>query len=233
LTTNLAVASTAATTPNSAIEHRDNKLAKHLKDTLLCPNAPQSAQDDARDFIDKKGKTVATGKKRKAANGPIDSFLDRPLTLAEEVEAELLLLRAFVSANWAMNSVENHYFRKYLHFLRPSYTPPTRYVLSGRILDAEAARVEREDMKELQSCKLLTLLIDGWEDLLRRSIYGTVASQVSEEPIVMTLEDLTGKRGSADSILTTALNAMTSMGVRDSKNFIAVTTDNPTTMISF
>ncbi|THU78109.1 hypothetical protein K435DRAFT_604047, partial [Dendrothele bispora CBS 962.96] len=79
--------------------------------------------------LDKKGSLMVTGKKRKAEAGPIESFLDRALTVAEEAESEPLLLRAFVSANWAMHSVENPYFCKYIHFLCPSYTPPTRYVL--------------------------------------------------------------------------------------------------------
>jgi hypothetical protein len=88
-------------------------------------------------------------------------------------------------------------------------------------------------MANLKSRQNLTLLIDGWEDRLHRSIYGTVASQVDEEPIVMSLDNLTGKRGSADVILDTAKRALSVMQVDDGKNFIAVCTDNPTTMQSF
>jgi hypothetical protein len=90
-----------------------------------------------------------------------------------------------------------------------------------------------DDMANLKARKNLTLLTDGWEDRLRRSIYGTVASQVGEEPIVMSLNDITGKRGSADVILANAKKALSVMQVDDGKNFIALCTDNPTTMQSF
>ncbi|THU81496.1 hypothetical protein K435DRAFT_873280 [Dendrothele bispora CBS 962.96] len=207
---------------SSLLEHRDNKLAKHLKDHLLCPNAPRDAWLEALEFLEGKGITVAQGKKRKRDDGPLDSFIDRGLTSAEEAESERLLIRAFVSSNYSFRSIQDPYFLKYLHFLRPSYTPPTEFVLRTRILDAEAASVKIEEMRELQGRCNMTLLIDGWEDLLRRSIYGTVAAQ-----------DLTGKHGSADSVLETAVDAMDRMGVGEGKNFICATTDNPNTMISF
>ncbi|KAJ7229317.1 ribonuclease H-like domain-containing protein, partial [Mycena haematopus] len=100
-------------------------------------------------------------------------------------------------------------------------------------LDAEAADVFLAEAKRLQSSELLTMLEDGWEDRLRRSIYGCVAAAINISPIIMSLDDLTGERGNADKCLDIAVNSLKLMGDPDGKKFIALTTDNPTTMRAF
>ncbi|KAJ7605724.1 hypothetical protein FB45DRAFT_722570, partial [Roridomyces roridus] len=78
-----------------------------------------------------------------------------------------------------------------------------------------------------------TLIIDGWEDELRRSLYSTAAGRVGEPTIVMGLQDVTGKRGSADKLLEAAETAMMEMGITDAASFLALVTDNPNVMKSF
>ncbi|KAJ7069348.1 ribonuclease H-like domain-containing protein [Mycena amicta] len=78
-----------------------------------------------------------------------------------------------------------------------------------------------------------TLLIDGWEDELRRSLYGTAAARVDEPTIVMGLNDVTGNRGSAPKILEAAELAMAEMGIEDASCFLAAVTDNPNVMKVF
>ena len=81
------------------------------------------------------------------------------------------------------------------------YKAPSRYVLSGTTLDAEAARVELLEIGMLKSRMNMTLLVDGWEDIAQRSLYGTVVAEVRESPVVLGLSDLTGKRATADAIV--------------------------------
>ncbi|KAJ7495512.1 ribonuclease H-like domain-containing protein [Mycena latifolia] len=102
-----------------------------------------------------------------------------------------------------------------------------------RILDAEAADTFLRETERLQRSKLLTLLEDGWEDRLKRSIYGVVAAGIDTFPVVMSLDDLTGERGNAAKCLDIAVNSLQLMGVPDARNFIGLTTDNPTTMQPF
>ena len=135
--------------------------------------------------------------------------------------------------NSAFRSAENPFLYEWLNVIRPSYIPASRYVLSHTIMDAEAARVQVEEIARLHSRNLLTMLFDGWEDKLRRSLYGTVASEVGQHPTVLSLEELTGFRGSADKYLETAINAMTKMDLDDGVRFVSATTDNPTVMQSF
>ena len=75
-------------------------------------------------------------------------------------------------------------------------------------MDAEAAQAQVEDMTWLKACKRLTLLFDGWEDRLRHSLYGTVAAERGEPPSVLSLDELTGSRGTAEKYLETTKAAL-------------------------
>ncbi len=52
-------------------------------------------------------------------------------------------------------------------------------------MDPEYTRVQADNITTLQSRKMLTPLIDGWGDLLRRSIYGLVTAEVGEYPVIL------------------------------------------------
>ena len=75
------------------------------------------------------------------------------------------ITRFIVHANIAFTTMENWYFCDFLDELRPSYTAPSRYVLSHTIMDGEAARVQIEEVEWVKQRKRLTLLIDGWEEM--------------------------------------------------------------------
>lgn len=98
---------------------------------------------------------------------------------------------------------------------------------------SEKARVHLEDLERIQEWMSLTLLYDGWEDALRRSIHGTVGAGVGKFPIVMSLDDMTGKRGTAENYLQTIKGAMRGMGIGEGRQVLALTTDNPTVMQAF
>jgi hypothetical protein len=100
-------------------------------------------------------------------------------------------------------------------------------------MDAEAARAQVEDMTQLKARKRLTLLFNGWEDRLRRSLYGTVATERREPPSVLSLDELTSSRGTAEKYLETTNGALKKMDLDDSRNFVALTTDNPTVMQAY
>ena len=93
------------------------------------------------------------------------------------------------------------------------------------------ARVHIEEVERLKSGSCFTLITDGWEDKMKRSLYATIVAKVGELPIILSLEDMTGKRGSADNILKVILNGMEKMGLSP-RNCLALTTDNPTVMSS-
>ena len=100
-------------------------------------------------------------------------------------------------------------------------------------MDAEATRAQVEDTTQLKACKRLTLLFGGWEDKLRCSLYGTVAAELGEPPCVLSLDELTGSQGTAEKYLETMKGALKKMDLDDGKNFVALTTDNPTVMQAY
>ena len=100
-------------------------------------------------------------------------------------------------------------------------------------MDREAARVQLEELEWLKNRTKLTMLFDRWDDRIGCSLYGTVASEVNQYPIVLSLDDMTGHRGSAEKMLETSQKALKNMGMEDGRKFIALTTDNPTVMQAF
>jgi len=117
----------------------------------------------------------------------------------------------------------------FIRTLRPAYTPPSRYKLATYLLPAEEARVTILEEKRLMLMKLLTMMIDGWEDRVRRSIYGSLVTEPRERPVVLGLEDLTGERGTANKIVEISDEALKKKSVQPT-DIIAIVTDNPTTM---
>ena len=99
-------------------------------------------------------------------------------------------------------------------------------------MDAEAARVETDTIAQLKNRQCLTLLIDGWEDKLCRSLYGTVIAGVGEHPVILGLDDISGIRGSADKLLDLAEWSLWRMEV-DMGTVLGLTTDDPSVMRSF
>lgn len=59
------------------------------------------------------------------------------------------LFSFIVHANVSFNVVEDPYYRDLISSLRPMYKVPSRYVLSGTILSAEAARINLIEMERL------------------------------------------------------------------------------------
>jgi hypothetical protein len=101
-----------------------------------------------------------------------------------------------------------------------------------RYLPTEEARVFNEDIKHLEGRNNLTYLLDGWEDSQRRSVYGSLVAEVSQFPIVLGLEELSGVHATADHLVQVSNCALTKKSVKAS-SILAVCTDNPTTMQAF
>ncbi|KAI6017516.1 hypothetical protein EDC04DRAFT_2902519 [Pisolithus marmoratus] len=142
-------------------------------------------------------------------------------------------LRWFIHANIPFFAANDDFFHRFLDVIRPSYKAPSQYVLSHNLLDSEAVHVQQEEIDRLKPRKKITLLLDGWEDHLKRSLYGSVAVEINHHPVVLALEDMTGLRGTAENLVAISQKAMDGMEIGDGKNVIAITTDNPTVMQAY
>ena len=199
--------------------------------------------------------TVRLAKKARvvAVRSTLDSFVDWPMGKEEKEKTDLGLLRYVITSltvqqwwslhannitrflihgNVAFNAVKNPFFTQWVDCLCPSYTIPSQFVLMMNYLPCEEARVHVQEVARLKKQESLTLMTDGWEDRLRRSIYGTLLVEVGFRPVVLGLEDLTGKRATAETVLTVVEGALQKKEVAAGQ-VIALVTDNPTTMTAF
>ncbi|KAJ8579829.1 hypothetical protein M405DRAFT_939003 [Rhizopogon salebrosus TDB-379] len=138
---------------------------------------PSTSGDTAQGHND----TPVLSNKRKNLFG----FVDLPVTPEQATRANFKLFRFVVHANIPFSVAENWFFRNFLDEIRPSYQAPSRYVLSHSIMDSEVARVQIEDIARLKGRKRLTFLLDGWEDKIRRSLYGSLAAEVKQRPVAL------------------------------------------------
>ena len=104
-------------------------------------------------------------------------------------------------------------------------------MLTRRILEAEAARIQLIDEEAMKSRTRLTMLCDGWEDAAGRSIYATVVIEVGSIPVVLGLADLAGQRADTGRMVQVNEENLTGLGI-DPKQIAGMCTDSPTTMVA-
>eukprot|EP00898_Chlorokybus_atmophyticus_P006910 jgi/Chlat1/721/Chrsp104S01208 len=95
-----------------------------------------------------------------------------PSAVQSELDTSLLLM--FVMTGMPFHIVEDYYFRKIIHTMRPGYQPPSAAKLRTQLLEEHHALVQRrftERMSKETGCTS-TFIIDGWSDLEDRYVYG-------------------------------------------------------------
>ena len=103
--------------------------------------------------------STSSSKKRKTGGQlEIEDFYESRNLPESKVESiNKALVRAFVCCGISFSVIDNPFFRELLYQLRPNYTPPSRKLLSGRLLDQETARINQVIDKELENSENLTL----------------------------------------------------------------------------
>lgn len=101
-----------------------------------------------------------------------------------------------------------------------------------RYLPAEEQCAILEDLERLKGRQNMTYLLDGWDDVMRRSVYGSILAEVAVHPVVLGLQEMTGRRATAENLVEVSDGALQKKGVQPTA-VIAVCTDNPTTVQAF
>ncbi|KAL7284481.1 hypothetical protein ACG7TL_001772 [Trametes sanguinea] len=245
----------ARNAPLSNAEIFGHPANRHLAKLELCPNAPEavrkealmqnagleapsdnpdlagSSQDNPID-LNEAGNEGVPKKRRLGGQSAIAGYMDRTMSQKEKETADIYLLRFLVHAGIAFRASEHPYLEAWAHVLRSTYNLPSRYVLTEKYLPGEEARVISEDIQRLKGMSLLTMMTDGWEDDLRRALYGTLLAELGLRPIVLGLEDISGQRATAEQLLEVVELALKKKGV-SAKQLVCLVTDNPTTMRAF
>ena len=117
--------------------------------------------------------------------------------------------------------VEDPYFSSLICAPHLTYTPPSRHTLTTYLLPAEETRITLLEEDRLKLMKFLTMIIDEWDDQVKRSIYGSLVSEPRERPVILDLADLTGKRSTADKIVEISDKSLEKRNVK-AKNITAI-----------
>ena len=72
-------------------------------------------------------------------------------------EINYTLVKAFVICRILWKTIESPFFIELLKTLRPGYNPPSKEILSGRLLAQELAVVNQQVLKKLENQENLTL----------------------------------------------------------------------------
>ena len=96
------------------------------------------------------------------------------MTAPEQTELELLWAKATYTNAWSFNSMENPFLQHFFQRIRPAYKPPTRRQLSVRLLEKVSSEVEAEINYTVNKSSNVTLMLDGWSDVNRRSLVNIV-----------------------------------------------------------
>ncbi|XP_064475765.1 uncharacterized protein LOC135389662 [Ornithodoros turicata] len=151
-------------------------------------------------------------------------FVDR-MSPTDQQRIDAALAKALYSSNTPFAVVENEYWRELFNLVRPSYALPSRYLLSGPLLDAEFQRQRIHVEELLKSASYLTLLTEGWTNIRGESIVNFIVA--TPEPLFYKCVDTGDNRHTATYISSEIRAVIESLG---SSKVVAVVTDNASNM---
>ena len=111
-------------------------------------------------------KTDSRIKQRKfnVVSAPAHSFNPQ-----RQVQFENQMLRAFVSAGWAFNSITDPEVQKLFHDFFPGAILPTRQKLSEQILNWEVVRMQGSLKQDIKGA-YATIQCNGWKDISKKHL---------------------------------------------------------------
>ena len=115
-----------------------------------------NGEDDTSSDLERPAskRTKTTSKKQKG----IHQYYS-PIYLQDGRKKEIdhAILKAFVCCGISFAVIENPFFIEMLKTLQPGYTPPSRKLLAGNLLETEVAKVNRKIERELSAGENFTL----------------------------------------------------------------------------
>ena len=92
------------------------------------------------------------------------------MTANEQEKVDALFARAVYSSGMPLSVTENQDVLDFFAIIRPSWKPPSRYVLSGSLLDAEFKKSSSDVEAIVESADVLAVITDGWTNVNMKPI---------------------------------------------------------------
>jgi BED zinc finger len=136
------------------IEIMKGHLANH------CPDAPGNVIRTYQNLFEQKAKNINnTGNKKRKGQMTLNDYHDKdePLPQGRINRINRALIKLFVCCGMSFRIVESPFFIDFLKELNSGYSPPSRDLLSGRLLEDELGNVNSKISNELKLTDNLTL----------------------------------------------------------------------------
>lgn len=133
--------------------------------------------------------------------GPMDKFVYSRFTDTTLDKFYYLLLKASISNGWSFRWVDNPDSIALFRFINPQAKLPSRKVLGGRILKkASNYLVEEIQEKAKSDTHGVTVTMDGWTNVAKQNILGSVLITSSGEVLVWKAKDISTERARTDDV---------------------------------
>lgn len=83
----------------------------------------------------------------------------------------VLLARAVYVIAIPLNLVDNSYWIEFFKALHPAYKPPTRHLISNKLLDDEFSKVKEHTTIYIADSDALGVMCDGWTNIGKKVLY--------------------------------------------------------------
>lgn len=91
------------------------------------------------------------------------------MTPEKKKEIDLCFARAIYATGTPFNLLESNYWQEAISALDPTYSVPTRYMISNSLLDSEYERIQKETTEIINQAESLAIVMDGWSDINGKS----------------------------------------------------------------
>ncbi|RHZ51352.1 hypothetical protein Glove_480g14 [Diversispora epigaea] len=157
---------------------------------------------------------------QQSINDHFNSNKELPPAINKRIDHSLI--KAWIMAEIPFEVIENPFIIDLFHELNPGFTPPSRFTLSGRLLDQEISRINLKIDKKLETSNNLTLTLDGWTSKRNESLYNYIISTPSRKEYLIALKNYSSRSQTGKFLANEISTIVENIG---SEKFAAVVTD--------
>ncbi|CAJ0833316.1 273_t:CDS:2 [Entrophospora sp. SA101] len=135
--------------------------------------------------------------------GPLDNFVARPLSKADNEVFHKLILKATISCGFPLSWVNNQETTELFKFLNPHIKLPDRKTLSTKLLNDAVKEYDNVMLEKLRLDQIgVTLMFDGWTNVRQQELMGCVLLMSDGEPCVWQAMDISSERDTMFEVMT-------------------------------
>jgi hypothetical protein len=132
----------------------------------------------------------------------MDNFIVRSLSKEDLGRFYILLLRLTVSCGWALSWVNKPEAKELFDFLNPFLKLPDRHMLGGKILKNAVENADKMmDIALKEDPVGVTLTFDGWTNVRKEQLLGTVLITSEGRPYIWKAVDISSERENHEKVM--------------------------------